>query len=86
MLVAVSQSGQTIEVRKIVSEVRGKMKVIGVTNEPTSWLAENSDVVLPMVAGEETGSTSKTYVNTLAVLSMLACAALACWETNARRN
>jgi glucosamine--fructose-6-phosphate aminotransferase (isomerizing) len=78
VLVAVSQSGQTIEVRKVVSAMRGKMPVIGVTNNEDSWLAENCDVVLPMLAGTETMSTSKTYVNTLAILSVLA------WQTAKR--
>ena len=83
-LVAVSQSGRTIEVRKIVSAVRGKMKVVGVTNEPKSWLARNADVTLPLLAGSERMSSSKTYVNTIAVLSMLAWKTLGAFDASRR--
>ncbi|MDP6438309.1 MAG: SIS domain-containing protein [Candidatus Brocadiia bacterium] len=72
VLVAVSQSGRTIELRKIVSAVEGKMPIIGITNNTRSWLAQHSDVVLPLLAGVERMSSSKTYMNTIAVLSMLA--------------
>lgn len=78
VLVAISQSGRTIETQKVVAAVRPAMKVIGVTNEPDSWLADNCDVLLPMLAGAESMSTSKTYVNTIAILSMLA------WQTLGR--
>lgn len=75
VLVAISQSGQTIETQKVVRAARSRMKIIGVTNEPDSWLADNCNVLLPMRAGTESMSTSKTYINTIAILSMLA------WET-----
>ncbi|MFH0965737.1 MAG: SIS domain-containing protein [Planctomycetota bacterium] len=71
-LVAVSQSGATIEMAKIVEAVRGEVKIIAVTNNPRSRIARAAHVVLPLVAGEERMSTSKTYVNTIAVLSILA--------------
>lgn len=72
ILVLVSQSGKTIEVVKIVQEVKGKIPLIGITNDADSFLAKNCDVLLPMFAGKEEMSTSKTYINSIAVLLLLA--------------
>ena len=72
ILVLVSQSGKTIEAVRIIQEVRGKIPIIGISNDEDSFLAKNCDVLLPMYAGKEEMSTSKTYTNSIAVLLLLA--------------
>jgi len=76
MLVAVSQSGETIETRKVVQALRGRLPIIAVTNNPQSSIAAQSDHVFPLWAGTETGTSTKTYTAELAVLALL-CGALA---------
>jgi glucosamine--fructose-6-phosphate aminotransferase (isomerizing) len=72
LLVAVSQSGETIEIKNIINNLNGKLNIVGITNEEDSFLAANSNILLPIYAGKEAMTTSKTYINTIAVLLLLA--------------
>jgi len=72
LLIAVSQSGKTIEVKEIVKKLKGKITVVGVTNNENSYLGRNCNILLPMYAGQEKMTTSKTYTNTIALLLILA--------------
>jgi glutamine---fructose-6-phosphate transaminase (isomerizing) len=72
LLIAVSQSGQSVEVVKVVESVAGTVPIIGVTNYPDSPLAQHSNAQLYMHAGEESAVSTKTYTCTLAVMHMLA--------------
>lgn len=72
VVVAVSQSGESIETRRVVEEVRGKCTVVAITNNTESYLGHSGDVVLPMMAGDEASISAKTYTNTLALLHLLA--------------
>lgn len=73
VLVAVSASGRTREVVEVAERHRGASLVIGVTNAPGSPLAAASDVVLPLLAGEErAGISTLTYRATVVVLGLLA--------------
>jgi glucosamine 6-phosphate synthetase-like amidotransferase/phosphosugar isomerase protein len=47
---------------------------VGVANSPSSFVAKNSDLTLLTYCGEEKSTSSKTYVVTLEVLFLLACA------------
>jgi glucosamine--fructose-6-phosphate aminotransferase (isomerizing) len=72
VLVAVSASGRTLEVVSVAELHRGSSLVIGVTNVPDSPLAQASDVVLPLIAGEEgAGISTLTYRATVVVLGVL---------------
>lgn len=71
LLIAISQSGESIETKKIVESAREKTKIVTITNNLESYLAKKSDYVLPLCAGQEESITNKTYTNTLAVLLML---------------
>ncbi|MFN8447687.1 MAG: SIS domain-containing protein [Anaerolineae bacterium] len=71
LLVAVSQSGASVEVRRLVEELKREATLVGVTNIPDSPLERASDVRVHMRAGEETVS-SKSYVCSLAALHLLA--------------
>ncbi|MGQ9632131.1 MAG: SIS domain-containing protein [bacterium] len=75
LVVAVSQSGESIEVRRIIEELgrrRDKIRILGVTNNQSSFVAENCDLTLLTHCGEERATSSKTYVATLEVLLFLA--------------
>jgi len=69
VLVAVSQSGETAETRKVIENTR--MPIISVTNNENSTIARMSDLNLPILAGEEKGSAGKTYIATLVLMLAL---------------
>jgi glucosamine--fructose-6-phosphate aminotransferase (isomerizing) len=77
-VVALSQSGQTPDVVAYVQHARKRGALtIAITNEPASELGEAAELVLPLEAGPEHAvAATKTYVNQLAALALLAgCAA-----------
>jgi deoxyribose-phosphate aldolase len=69
VLVAISQSGETAETRKVIENAR--MPIISVTNNEHSTIARMSDLNLPILAGEEKGSAGKTYIATLVLMLAL---------------
>lgn len=75
-LVLVSQSGESAEIVHILSEVKGKLPVVGVFNNPDSYLARHCDIGLPIYAGPQLACGSKTNLSTVAVLLLLATATL----------
>jgi glutamine---fructose-6-phosphate transaminase (isomerizing) len=77
-VIALSQSGQTPDVVEYVVQARKRGALtIALTNAPSSELGNAADVVLPLEAGPEHAvAATKTYVNQLAALGLLAgCAA-----------
>jgi glucosamine--fructose-6-phosphate aminotransferase (isomerizing) len=73
VLVAVSASGSTPETLAAAARHRGTSLVVAVTNREGSAVAEAADVVLPLFAGDETsGVSTRTFLATNAVLTMLA--------------
>jgi glucosamine--fructose-6-phosphate aminotransferase (isomerizing) len=74
IVVALSQSGRTPDVVAYVERARERGALtIGVTNEAASELARAADMTLPLMAGAENAvAASKTYVNQLAALLLLA--------------
>ena len=74
IVVALSQSGRTPDVIAYVERAREQGALtIGVTNEPGSELSRAVDLTLPLAAGPERAvAASKTYVNQLAALLLLA--------------
>jgi len=73
-VVALSQSGRTPDVLEYVTRARrAGAFTVAVTNDPDSALAEAADAVLPLAAGAEHAvAATKTYLNTLAALALLA--------------
>jgi glutamine---fructose-6-phosphate transaminase (isomerizing) len=73
-VVALSQSGRTPDVVEYVKCARRKGAfTIAVTNEPGSELADAAEAVLPLATGAEHAvAATKTYVNQLAALALLA--------------
>jgi len=72
LLVAVSQSGQSAEIIRLLKMHRKRSRLIGVTNTPNSPLARHSDGVLVTRAGAEYSVSCKTYVSALLALGWLA--------------
>jgi glucosamine--fructose-6-phosphate aminotransferase (isomerizing) len=73
-VVALSQSGRTPDVLEyVVRARRGGAFTVAVTNEPDSELANAAEAVLPLAAGAERAvAATKTYVNQVAALGLLA--------------
>jgi fructoselysine-6-P-deglycase FrlB-like protein len=71
LLVLISQSGESAEIKQLCELCSRMYTIIAITNDESSTLAKSADVLLPLYAGEERSITSKTFTNTMAVLYML---------------
>jgi len=73
-VVALSQSGRTPDVIDYVTRARrAGAYTVALTNDPRSDLASEADDVLPLEAGPENAvAASKTYLNQVAALGLLA--------------
>jgi glucosamine--fructose-6-phosphate aminotransferase (isomerizing) len=72
LLIYVSQSGSSGEIEPLLAQLPPSAVLIAVTNAPESLLAQNARITLPLIAGVETTVATKTYVNALACLWLLA--------------
>ncbi len=75
-LVAVSQSGNSAEIVHILQTLNRRVPVVGIYNYEDSYLAQNCDLGLPMLAGPQLACGSKTNLATVGVLLLLAEATL----------
>ena len=71
LVVAVSQSGQSAEVVRLVKMTRWRAPLIAVTNNADSCLATQSDAHVLIQAGPESSVSCKTYVSSLLALEWL---------------
>jgi len=72
LIFAISQSGESAEIVKVVEKLRAKdFRIWCLTNSANSSLARLSDAVLLTYAGEEKGSSSKTFLSTIELLYMI---------------
>ncbi len=71
LLIAVSQSGETVEIKRLAELSQRPGLVIGITNVINSTLATWSDRVIDIMAGEEATVSTKTYTATLAANHLL---------------
>jgi glutamine---fructose-6-phosphate transaminase (isomerizing) len=72
LLVVVSQSGETVEVTRLLEVLPRKINVVAVTNVEGSPLAKAGKLLLPMMAGVQAAVSTKTYTCAVAVLMYLA--------------
>jgi glucosamine--fructose-6-phosphate aminotransferase (isomerizing) len=77
LIVAVSQSGQSAEVVRLLEMNRRKSSVIAITNTAGSPLAELADAAILSQAGEEFSVSCKTYLTALMALQWLG--DVICW-------
>jgi glucosamine--fructose-6-phosphate aminotransferase (isomerizing) len=75
LVVGISQSGQSPDVVTVLEEAqRQGVPTLGITNDPASPLAAQSDYLIPLHSGEEHAvAATKTYTAQLAALALLSC-------------
>lgn len=71
LIIAVSQSGQSAEIIRLLQINRRRAAVLGVTNTPDSPLARLAEAVVLTHAGQEFSVSCKTYLATLMALQCL---------------
>jgi glucosamine--fructose-6-phosphate aminotransferase (isomerizing) len=71
LIVAVSQSGLSAEIVRLLEINHGKSSVIAITNTPGSPLAESADTAILTDAGPESSVSCKTYLASLMALQWL---------------
>ncbi len=74
LLVAVSQSGETIEITRLLAKLPKGTGVAGVVNVEGSTLGRRADLLLPMLARQQKSVSTRTYTTSVAVLMYLALA------------
>ena len=74
MAIFVSQSGETADTLAALRHASGQVaKVVSVVNVPTSSIARESDLALPILAGVEVGvASTKAFTCQLTVLALMA--------------
>lgn len=76
LVIVISQSGESIETRRLAERLADRVPVVVVTNDPESSMARAAAVILPLHAGAEEMISTKTYTNSLGVLHLAAAALL----------
>jgi glucosamine--fructose-6-phosphate aminotransferase (isomerizing) len=71
LIVAVSQSGQSAEIVRLLKLNQGKSSIVGITNTADSPLATEANAAVLTRAGEEFSVSCKTYVTALMALKWL---------------
>ncbi len=71
IIIAISQSGESVETRKVVQYLRHHQHLITVTNSPVNSMAREATVNLQMMAGDEATISTKTYTNSMALMLLL---------------
>lgn len=71
LIIAISQSGTSMEVIELVEKALKVTTVVGIYNNEGSKLSQMTDFALPIGAGKEVSITSKTYQITMMILNIL---------------
>jgi len=71
LLVVVSQSGRSGEIVRLVKEQTNRPKIVAVTNDATSPLAQGADAAALILAGPEASGACKTTTATLLALALI---------------
>ncbi|MFZ4814170.1 MAG: SIS domain-containing protein, partial [Phototrophicaceae bacterium] len=76
LVIGISQSGQSQDVRQVVSDARAQGALtLSITNNPASPLAQLAQFHIPLEAGAENAvAATKTYTTELAAVAMLTAA------------
>jgi glutamine---fructose-6-phosphate transaminase (isomerizing) len=76
LVVGISQSGESTDTNAVLADARERGAItVGITNEPSSALAQIAEYTLPVCAGkEESVAATKTYTGQLLILYLLAAA------------
>ena len=71
LLVVASQSGRSVEIVRLIEQVKKQAPLIALTNSPNSPLALNADQVVLTQAGTESTVSCKTYQTALMALAWM---------------
>jgi glutamine---fructose-6-phosphate transaminase (isomerizing) len=71
LILAVSQSGQSVEIVRLLELNAGRAPIVAVTNTPGSPLAQQAGATVLTRAGAESSVSCKTYVTALMALQWL---------------
>jgi glutamine---fructose-6-phosphate transaminase (isomerizing) len=71
IFIVVSRSGESIEITRLLSLVKGRQPIIAVTNEPKSTLAREADITLNLNSPPDEMVAVQTYTGTLLTLYTL---------------
>jgi glucosamine--fructose-6-phosphate aminotransferase (isomerizing) len=71
LLVVVSQSGESVEILRLLELNQSISPLIAVTNSSDGLLAKTADITILTIAGVEHSVSCKTYVTAIAVLAWL---------------
>jgi len=71
LLVTVSQSGQSIEIKQLLERVGNRLPLVAVTNSTENPLAQQATATLITQAGPEATVSCKTYTSALLALAVL---------------
>lgn len=71
LIIAISQSGESAEVIRLIEENRSRASIVGVTNAADSALALGANASILTLAGNEFSVSCKTYVTSLMALHLL---------------
>jgi glucosamine--fructose-6-phosphate aminotransferase (isomerizing) len=82
-VIIVSRSGESIEVARLLRLLKGRQTIIGISNEPGSLLARESDVSIHMGSLVDEMVAIQTYTGTLLVGHLLGGAIDDCFEKSA---
>lgn len=76
LVIGISQSGKSPDIVSVVATARSQgVATLAITNVPDSPLAQSSDFVIPLHAGQESSvAATKTYTTQLMALAMLSAA------------
>lgn len=75
-IVVISRSGESIEIALLLEALRGRVPIVGVTQEPGSRLAREADVVLEVGSLPDEAVAIQSYSGTLLALYLLGMATL----------
>jgi glucosamine--fructose-6-phosphate aminotransferase (isomerizing) len=71
VVLMVSRSGESIEISRLLTAMKSKVPIIGVTNEPQSQLSRSADVSLFLSSLPDQIVAIQTYTGTLLALHLL---------------
>lgn len=71
LFVLLSQSGESVETRKVAEHLAGKADMVVITNHEDSTMGRLASLCLPLRADREKSITNQTYLNTLGLLYLM---------------
>ena len=74
VVIIVSRSGESVEIARVLTDMKARQPIIGVTNEPASLLAREADISLHIGSLPDEMVAIQTYTGTLVTLHILGAA------------